>query len=470
MKDVLDGTRLEAYLRGKVTDSGRGRQTVFTGFSIDTRTLKRGEIFFALKGPSFDGNDFIPEAFQKGAAAAVCSLEWFRKEGDSLADRLLIPSGDTLASLQELSSFHRRKFKLPLVAVTGTNGKTTTKEMIAACLGQKGKVLKTEGNLNNHIGVPLTLLGLSLEHSTAVLELGMSRRGEIRRLAEIARPSVGVITNVGAAHLRDAGSVDEIVKGKSELGEYVESGGTLVLNADFPQLVKENEKWNLRKITFSLDRPSQFRLKRFTQKGAGYEIEVEDGAAYYVPLLGKGNISNSLAALAVSKLMGISDAEFARAIASMKPMPGRMELEEVGGIRIINDSYNANPVSVSLALETIREIEVRGKKVALLGDMLELGEASGSLHKEIGERAAFLDELYAIGEFSLHIREGAEAKGMPSSRIKTVETREEALNLLKPALASGDLLLIKGSRGMKLEEVFKGLKANRMVNKAKVAK
>ena len=364
-----------------------------------------------------------------------------------------------LRALQTLGRHCRDRAGIPVVAVTGSNGKTTTKEMIAAVLGTSRRVHRNEGNLNNHIGVPLTLCRLRSEHEVAVLELAMSARGEIRALASICRPQVGVLTIAAAAHLATLRSVDEVALAKSELAEALPADGLLVLNADDARLWALNRDRPVPKRSYALEnegadlRPVTTAL---TARG-GSRFTLPDGTEVGLRLLGRHNVRNALAAILVGDHFGVARGAAADALAALKPAKHRLELIQAGGISVLDDCYNANPASMREALSLLAAIETAGARRAVLGDMLELGSGAGALHEETGRLVPPSAWVYAAGEFSGALARGARSAGVPESRIRRFDAVPAMAAAVKADTRAGDLVLVKASRGMRLEQVVEAL-------------
>jgi len=441
---------------------GRLASLEIQGVSIDSRNIKAGELFIAIKGDRFDGHDFVSEAIKKGAwGALVARAALAGRYGNLRGIQNILPVEDTLFALQEMSLMHRKKFSIPLVGITGTNGKTTTKEMLAAIMMQKGPVLKNEGNLNNHIGVPLTLLKLEARHRTGVVEMGMSAPGEIELLARLVDPDVGVITNVGPAHLEFLGTTDRVAEAKAELLTNLKSGGIAVLNADDHYFETFKRKWHGRILSFGIEnkadvsasdiRPgTDFTDCRIMVAGAEANVRLR--------IVGRHNIYNALAASAAALAAGMSLDDVKAGLGGFVPLAMRSELKRVRGRKVLADYYNANPGSVKAALETLASLGAGTKSVAVLGDMLELGETAVEAHREIGRIAARLgvDILITVGELSRLMLAGARDAGMPEDRLFAAGSHAEAATLLKQHSGEGDVVLIKGSRGMKMEKILEG--------------
>ncbi len=440
-----------------------------SGFSISTQTLQPGEIFIALQGTRQDGHDFVEDALYKGAAGAMVSRSWFtlqqnKRQKNIFNSNFMIVVPDPLVGLQSLAKWHRGTFQCPIIGITGSNGKTTTKEMLAKILGMRGPVLKTEGNLNNHIGVPLTLLRLKKEDQAAVLEMGISRPGDMSLLCDIAKPTMGIITNIGAAHLEFLGNIEGVATEKTVLFEAMRIGGTAIINQDDPYLSPWegvcSEKW-----TYSIGNDADLIATEivsnrnglaFTlalnrnQKGGGGKMKV------VLSLLGEHHVYNALAASAGALALGYEFDEIRSALQDISPMPLRGEIIEWNGATILLDAYNANPASMQAALLTLAGVAPLGghRKVAILGDMLELGSAAKSAHKELGRKVAQnrIDRLIAVGQFCEIVACGALGKGMQKQAITTFKNLE-SLDLAHE-IQSGDVVLIKGSRGMGMERLL----------------
>ncbi len=441
---------------------GRLASVEIRGVSIDTRTIREGDLFIAIKGDRFDGHDFVPDAIKKGAWGALVERSALETKYERLGGiKNILAVEDTVYALQEMSLMHRNKFPIPVVGVTGSNGKTTTKEMLAAILGQKGPVLKNEGNLNNHIGVPLTLLKLDASHRTAVVEMGMSAPGEIDTLSRIARPDVGVITNIGPAHLEFFGSIDKIADAKAELFEHLNAGGTAVLNADDPFFETLRKKWGGRVLTFGIESDAHVRAGELGQGKDFTDCTITAGGSRVdvrLRVVGRHNVYNALAAAAAALSAGMTIEDVKYGLDSFVPVAMRSELKEVHGRTVLADYYNANPGSMQAALATLVSLKAQAnaKAVAVLGDMLELGANGAEAHREIGRVAARLgvDILITVGALAKHMVDGAHEAGIAKSRLFAAGSHAEAAELLRKHSTDGDAVLIKGSRGMKMEKIL----------------
>jgi UDP-N-acetylmuramoyl-tripeptide--D-alanyl-D-alanine ligase len=439
---------------------GRFERMEITGISIDSRKIKEGELFIAIKGERFDGHDFVPDAIKKGAWGALVERAALEKKFASLGGiRNILPVEDTLFALQEMSHMHRKKFTIPVVGITGSNGKTTTKEMLAGILKQKGPVLKNEGNLNNHIGVPLTLLKINATHRAAVVEMGMSAPGEIDMLARLVSPTIGVITNIGPAHLEFLGSLDMVAQAKGELLDNLGPEGTAVLNADDRYLGPLKNKLSGRIVTFGIENKADVQAADIQQGRDFMDFKLAaDNATVTVRLraAGRHNVYNALAAAAAALGADMPLEAVKYGLEDFAPVAMRSEIKQLRGRTILADYYNANPASMEAALATLLSLKSGKKAVAVLGDMLELGTSSAAAHRAVGALAARLgvDVVITVGTSSKHIAEGAREAGMPGERVYEAQTHEEAAALVRKLSCPGDAVLVKGSRGMKMEKIL----------------
>lgn len=432
------------------------KETCFSGISIDSRSIEEGELFWGIKGDRFDGNDFRDDAFGKGVKGFITDNGYVPDGKNDDVTLIKVPS--SLDALQELAAYNRKKHRVPLVAVTGSNGKTTTKEIIASILKQRYEVLKNEGNLNNQIGVPLTLLKLHGEHEVAVVELGMNRSGEIRELTKIACPDIGVITCIGEAHLEGLGTLENIKKAKGELIEAMEDEKTVVLNADDPALMELKGFVRGDLITFGINENADVMASDIeVEWGKGTLFILSDGEEslpVLLPLYGEHQLYNALAAAAVAISLGFNLYEIREGLEAYEAYYGRMEILTEGGIYLINDSYNANPSSLRFAVKTMDDL-ADGRKVAVLGDMFELGERAEELHIDAGCFIADIgvDKLVTVGPLAEKIGEGAISGGIDPNNVLSFNERQDAIDYLKGELVNGDWVLVKGSRGMAMEEI-----------------
>ncbi|MDA8335632.1 MAG: UDP-N-acetylmuramoyl-tripeptide--D-alanyl-D-alanine ligase [Peptococcaceae bacterium] len=427
---------------------------VFTGVSTDTRKLRPGELFLALAGENFDGHDFVGSALEGGAAGAVTAR-------DLAGAAPLLVVDDTAAALSRLAAWYRRRFAGPVICVTGSVGKTGTKDMIAGVLGVRLSVHRTPANLNNEIGLPLTLLGLRPGHQAAVLEIGMRARGEIDRLCRVARPTAGVITTVGESHLEFLGSLSNIARAKGELLDHIPPAGFALLGGDYPLLRREASRCRGKVTFYGLAPDAGLRLACWRPEGTGGWMEVRSDSLhgeYHLPLAGRHNAVNALAAIGVALELGLSGEEIARGLASLRPAAMRLSVLDLGEILLIDDAYNASPTSTGAALETLAQLAGDRRQVAVLGDMLELGGLAAAGHEQVGAAARNVGLLVTVGDLAWYIAKGARRAGLPRQKIVSVPDNRSALELLAGLLRAHDVVLVKGSRGMHMEEITSGLK------------
>ncbi len=426
------------------------------GVSTDSRKIVPEELFVALHGDNFDGHDFITVALENGAAALLVNKEWSGRQSLDTA-AACVAVADTLRALGDLAAFHRRRFEIPLVGITGSNGKTTTKEMLAAILALTGQGLKTSGNLNNLIGLPQMLLQLSGSDRWAVLEMGMSEPGEIDRLAEIAAPRVGVITNAFRAHLASMGSVEAVAKAKGELFLRLPEDGWAIYNADDPLVAACPVNEGVNRLSFGLHKAdvTAMEIRSLGLAGQSFFLRTPD---FQLPITlkayGQHNIYNALAAASAALALGIEPQLIKDGLEVFTPYDKRFHLEEVNGIVLIDDSYNANPASMAAALVTLRELRLQNRSIAILGDMLELGADSEGSHRSVGELAAFCaDRIYLLGDSAELVAAGALAAGFSEQELVRANNHDEIIADLRRQLKPGDYVLVKGSRGMRMEAV-----------------
>ena len=441
---------------------GRIRQgdpeTEYVGISTDTRSLTKGEVFWALKGERFDGHDFLGKAAHQGAQGVV--IEAGRYVSGGKEGLVVIEVEDTLRALGECAFSHRRLYDIPIVAVTGSTGKTTTKEMIASILSLKKQVLKNEGNLNNLIGLPLSLLQLAPRHQAAVVELGMNRRGEIARLTEISDPAVGLITNIGPVHLEHLESVEAVAECKGELFQNMSSEATAIINRDDPRTDALSRKCLGKKVTFGVDHRAHVSARNVASrgsKGITFDLTIhEKMLPVYLPMVGEHNVMNALAAAAVTVALGENPEIIPRGLKNFTNLRLRQEVVKIGdGITLINDAYNANPVSMTSALHTFAKLKDSSRGIVILGDMLELGPESAALHRQLGEEVARarVHFLLLMGEYASAVRDGAIAGGLHPDAVVIGKDHKELGDFLDASLTQGDWILVKGSRKMGMEQV-----------------
>lgn len=451
--DIVNGA-------GGTLVTGRG-EAAFSGVSIDSRGISGGEIFFAVRGDRFDGHDFVSTLPERGAGGAVVSKGW---EGLSTLSGLphdfcLITVDDTRKALGDAAKYWRERHPIPLAAVSGSCGKSTTKEMIAAIMGVKREVLKTEGNRNNLLGLPLTILDLNESHQVGVVELGISEEGEMTRLAEIAKPDVALLTNIGISHISSLGSFQGVARAKGELFHCLKPDGTEVINFDDLWIVEMTAKSKRRKITYSVEEKADVCLKGYEAKGSGYDGMIarfslfDEEIAVEIRGIGSYNLSNAAAAIATASALGAEPDEIVEGLSHYIPMKNRMEPLHLNGVTLLDDTYNANPDSMETALRTLSEF--RGRRIAVLGDMLELGDIARDVHRRIGGLASRLgvERLVLYGEFKGEMYEGAVDEGMDGDAACTVKSKDDAVEMLRKIVRDGDVVLVKGSRGMGMEDV-----------------
>jgi UDP-N-acetylmuramoyl-tripeptide--D-alanyl-D-alanine ligase len=424
------------------------------GAALDSRRLRAGELFVPLAGSRVDGHEYIAEAQAHGAAASFFQRERGEVAGVAAAGPLLMVD-DPEVSLRKWGTARRAGWSGTCVGITGTNGKTTTKDLLALCLDSAGLTMATEGNHNNHLGVPLTLTHLSDEHRFAVIELGTNHPGEIARLAEWARPTCGIITHVGRAHLEGLGSMDAVYREKAALAAALPDDGFLVHPADLSNLDQVLYEMGVkaRRIRFAIEGEADLVAENVTSLGAaGVSFRVEGFPLIRLRLAGVHNVKNALAALACARELGVSPEAAARALQQATSPAGRIEPLVAGGVALLLDHYNANPDSMVAALDTLRNWPAT-RRFAALGEMKELGDYEQEGHREVGEAAAFVDGLYLVGEATAHVAEGAKAAGLKDERVRGFPSNQELGEELAAKLTAGDAVLIKGSRTARMEEV-----------------
>jgi UDP-N-acetylmuramoyl-tripeptide--D-alanyl-D-alanine ligase len=442
---------------GGSLSGGPDSESFPTGVSIDSRTVKKGDLFFAISGPRFDGHDFVDAAFKAGACAAVVNQN--KAEGPPRGPVLAV--GDTVEALGRLASYYRDKLRLTVVAVTGSNGKTSTKDLVAHVLAGSRLVGGTQGNLNNYLGVPLTLLSLRTEHEIAVVEMGASRRGEIGLLSRLAKPQIGVITNVGPTHLEEMGTIEAVAATKAELAAALPHEGALILNGDDDLLVdavSSVSRPDLRTVKCGFGPGTDLRAISSESLGeTGTRFEVKGFGVATVPALGRHNVYNALMAIAVGLELGLEPEAIRRRLAGFKPPAMRLQLLRLGGIVVLNDCYNSNPASADAALKALQEYPSRGRRVAALGDMLELGAEAESLHRGLGSEASSVDWLLTTGRWAREVADAAVAAGLDAGRADVFGDLEELTSALLEGLKPGDVVLVKASRAIGMEKVAQAL-------------
>ena len=434
---------------------------VAQGYSIDTRTIRSGELFFAVKGERLDGHDYVSVALEKGAVAAVVQRNELHRYPDKTR---LLAVDETLVALQALATAVRKVWGKPLVGVTGSAGKTTTKEAIAHVLAARFRVLKSEGNFNNHFGLPLMLLKLEPEHDIAVIEMGMSHAGEIRALAKIARPEIGVVTNVAPVHLEFFDSIAGIARAKYELIESLPASGTAVLNADDEYVSQFGRDFKGKVITYGTRATADVRSENIETRGAEgseFDVVLAGGREHArLPLVGEHNILNALAAVAVGLARGLKASEAVAALASLAPPDKRGQVLQLGNITVINDCYNSNPKALRAMVDALAAMKAE-RRIVVAGEMLELGPAGEEMHRAAGQHAAEkkIDVLIGVRGLAQAMVDGAQQFG---TQAEFVATPEEAGDWLAREVRDGDLVLLKASRGVKLEKALEIWRALRV--------
>ncbi len=426
------------------------------GISTDSRTIQKGELFLALKGDRFDGHDFAEAALGRGAVGVVGE----RRRLTDLAQQAnrhasLIEVGDTLAALHMLAQGYRSKFRAPLVAVTGSCGKTTTKDMLAGILGRTRKTVKTEGNLNNLIGAPLMLFRIDSTTEAAVIEIASNAPGEIARLARILRPTAGIITNVGPVHLEGLATVEGVFKEKASLIPHISADGFLVVNGEDIPVERVRPMFGGKVITFGLKESADFHPTDIRQDvKTGTEFLMNGKEPLRISTVGTHNVLNALAAVAAATVLGVDGDSIRQGLEGFAPGKMRMEVREHRGATIVNDAYNANPRAMRESISTVMAMPAK-RRILALGDMLELGEHAREEHRSLGRFVgrSGADLLYVRGDFSSEVRDGAVEGGMQSERVYCCADAAEIATSLKYILGPDDLLLVKGSRGMRMEQV-----------------
>jgi UDP-N-acetylmuramoyl-tripeptide--D-alanyl-D-alanine ligase len=489
--------------RGSIGEAGKGEMPLFTVEEVlevtsgrllsgddrrlrdnirrlctDSREVGRGDLFVALKGERHDGHDFVESSLRQGAIGALVETEYRLSAsvttGSSAAPRrqglrttpLLLGVPDSLVAYQQLASYHRSRFDMPVVAVTGSNGKTTTKEMVARVLAERWGVLKTEGNFNNRIGVPQTLLRLTSRHKAAVIEMGVDQKGQTTRLTEIVRPTIGLITNIGPDHLEFFGTLEDSAQAKGELLDLLRPEDAVVLNADDVFFDYLASRARCRILSFGLCSKAQVRATEIVpdrRHGTAFRLTLP-GRTRPVPVglaaHGVHNVSNALAAAAVGHLCELSGSRIAHGLSRFRPPTMRSQVETWEGIQVINDCYNANPASMKAAIDVLVNLGADARTIAVVGDMLELGPDSPTLHREVGAYLAGqgVSLLIACGRLGRDLAEGARTAGMVDDRVHEAADAREASSLLLSVVRRHDVVLVKASRGMRLEHVIEALR------------
>ena len=450
LKEIINVTGAEEISKLQ----GEEKILRFNAVTTDSRKVTDGVLFVALKGENFNGENFAEDALKKGAAAVMVSKNFAQKN----IDGVILKVEDTLKAYRQIAGAWRERFKIPVVAITGSTGKTTTKDLTAAALSSLGSVQKTSANFNNEIGVPLTLLGINENHKAAVVEIGMRGLGQIETLAKYVQPTIGIVTNVNETHIEILGSIENIAKAKGELVEAIPSGGTVILNADDKNVaaMKNLAKPNVKILTYGIENAADFTAENIIIGEVSTDFSVKHGAENFdfeIPVIGRHNVLNALAAIVAGFSLGLSLEKIQRGFSTLATTKMRFEVIRRDGMTIINDAYNASPASMRAAIQTVAEI-YDGRKIAVLGDMLELGEISERVHREVGAEVAEnnFDTLITYGELGKFIAAGAKDSGLEN--IFTTSTHEEAAKKILSIVKDGDIILFKASHGMHMEKII----------------
>jgi UDP-N-acetylmuramoyl-tripeptide--D-alanyl-D-alanine ligase len=445
----LSLSKIAEFAGAKITRGSA--ETMIERVSTDSRTIKPGELFVALRGENFDAHNFLDQVAKSGAVGAIAGEEVSAGLPPAFA---ILRTDDTLAAYQSLAANYRKTLPLKVLCITGSNGKTSTKDFAAAILGRAYRVTKTEGNFNNHVGLPRTILQANREDQFAVWEIGMNHPGEIAPLARIALPDAALVTNIGIAHVEFMGSREAIAKEKGSLAEAVSASGFVILNADDPFSASMAKRVRARVILAGIE-SGTIHAEDVQQTSAGSEFSIIEGAhrcRAQLPVPGSHMVQNAMLAVAAGRAFGVSLEDCAAGLAAAPLTKARLQIREINGVRFIDDSYNANPDSMRAALRTLMELESDGKRIAVLGKMLELGAESDRGHQEVGEAAATfgIDHLIAVGDDA--IARAARHAGLASARVAS--SASQAAEILSDIVSAGDLVLIKGSRSARTELVI----------------
>lgn len=437
------------------------REKLITGVTTDSRDVSPGDLFLALRGERYDGHEFIDDAVAAGAVAVVADRSIPVSALMTANEACLIKVDDTMTALGELSRFYRRSLGkgITVIAVTGSNGKTTTREMIYHVLSKKRHGHRSPRSFNNHVGVPLTLLGLEPDHDFAVVEIGTSAPGEVAALARLAQPDVAVITSVGLSHLAGLKDVEHISLEKTSIVAGLDETGVIVCGTEHVPTLERVRALGNRMISFGLEEAADVRASNVRREQGCMRFETNDRVDIKLPMGGAHNVTNALAALAAVRRLGVTSAEFAQAMQDFTPVPQRMAYQQVNGITVIDDTYNANPSSMAAALAELVSHDEAPRRVMIVGDMAELGDASDELHRELGQRiaAANVDLLLAVGPQAAICANAALENGMGWAGVTRSVSSKRLARLVKSMIRKGDVILVKGSRAMEMEIVVASL-------------
>lgn len=450
---TLTFPQLAEFTAGEIVQDPGG---TFSSVVIDSREVKPDSVFFAIQGERLDGHQFAEQALQAGRGAVVSQVP-----SNVPAGKGIIRVADTTVALQQLARKIRERYPFTLIAITGSAGKTTTKEMIATLVGTEKRTFKSWGNFNNLIGCPLCIDNTPDDAEVVVSEMGMNHKGEIAQLAGLTRPDVGVYTNIGPVHIEFFGTVEKIAEAKRELLENVREGGTIVVNNDNEHVVRISEGFNGTKITYGIDHEAMFRATDVRERGLlGTTFKLQNFPVE-LALPGRHNLENLLAAIAAARAVGITWEGIGRGIAEIKPAYHRGVLVPFRGATIYDDTYNSNPYAVSRALALLRDADVQGRRIAVLGDMLELGEQELDYHRESGKGIpASVDVVVGVGKRSRALLDGAREAGFSGDRLHHFDDAQSAGEFLRDFIQDGDLVLVKASRGIGLDKIVTMLTAD----------
>lgn len=458
---------LPFFTAGEIAETTKGnlvrglKEKIFRGLSTDSRNIEEGNLFIPIVGENYDGHDFIEMAVKGGAAGIM--IQRGKSENFEL-DIPLIIVDDTLKSLGDIASFWRRRFDVPVVAVTGSSGKTTTKEMLASVLSLSRNILKNYGSFNNLVGLPLTLLRLNASHEAAILEMGTNVRGEIGRLTQIADPDIGIITNIGPAHLEGLKSLNGVAEEKGDLFLNMKEGGVAIINRDDDAVRTLRDRWVGKSVTFGIEGDPLVRAENIIKSGereTSFVLAIEGTRKKInIEALGRHNVYNALAAAACSWELDIGYDQICHGLENFKQLPGRMSKHKLkNGAYLIDDTYNANPASTMEAIETVNDLKGDNDIVVIMGDMLELGDQAREMHEEVGQFMAErnVSRIFLKGDLVRSLAAGAERGGLSKDRIIFPATPELVVAELSSSLRKGDWILAKGSRRMRMEEYVKAI-------------
>lgn len=455
-KNEISVEIIEKICDAEITN--KGKETYFSKFCNDTRELKKGEMFISIKPENgTDGTKYIIEAFEKGAAGCLTEYELSEEITRKYKEKTIIKVKDSIKAIQKLAEYKRSLYDIPVIGITGSVGKTTTKEMIGVVLSQKYKTAKNRGNYNNHIGVPLTILDWEDDIGAAIVEMGMNHLGEIRELTNIAKPTIAAITNVGTAHIGLLGSRENILKAKLEILEGLPEDGKVIINNDNDLLNKAEIKY--KKITYGIETESMYNAKEIviSEESTEYSTEIE-GKKYkvFIPASGKHFVWNSMCAIVLGKILNVEIEKMIEALKNFENTGKRIEIKEINNIKMINDYYNANYDSVKAGLEVMNKITAK-RKVAILGDMKELGKYEEELHRNVGKEVIKnkIDVLITVGNLAQYIAKEAEDLGL--KQTYKFKTNEECIKELNNIIKKEDAILIKASKAMHFEEIAENI-------------